>query len=141
MTAKQESALQKILLIVEDDVFLATCLKDELEDSGYRVLDLAVRNQTALIYAHEVRPDLALVNINLARGDDGADLARDLHALGIPVIFISGEPARARLACASAVGSMAKPYKCSDMVLAVDYLFRHALGDESVAGPINLEMY
>ena len=62
MNASIESHVPKILLIVEDQVLLAMVLKDELEDGGYRVLELAMRHQEALGLAHEVKPDLALVN-------------------------------------------------------------------------------
>lgn len=133
-------AARKILLIVEDQVLLAMELKDGLEEGGYRVLDLAVRHQEALSFAREVKPDLALVNIELANGDDGVALARD-KALGIPVLFISGQPDRARVEKAVAIASLAKPYSAPDMVRAVDYLFRHEHGDESRPGPPRLEMF
>ena len=141
MNASIESHVPKILLIVEDQVLLAMVLKDELEDGGYRVLELAMRHQEALGLAHEVKPDLALVNIDLASGDDGVALARDLKALDGPVLFISGQPDRARLAKAVAIASLPKPYSPSDMVAAVDYLFRHERGDESFPGPVSLEMF
>jgi DNA-binding response OmpR family regulator len=131
----------KILLIVEDQVLLAMGLKDELEDGGYRVLELAVRHQEALGFAREVKPDLALVNIDLADGDDGVALARDLKALGVPVLFISGQADRARLAKAVGIASLSKPYSPSEMVEAVGYLFRHELGDESLPGPSHLEIF
>jgi DNA-binding response OmpR family regulator len=131
----------KVLLIVEDQLLLAMGLKDELEDSGYRVLELAIRHQEALGVAHEVKPDLALVNISLAAGDDGVALARDLRALGVPVLFISGQRDRARLARDVAVASLCKPYSPHDMVDAVDYLFRHERGDESRPPPLRLEMF
>src|SRR5580658_2746494 len=110
MTALVKSTARKIILIVEDDILLAVGLKDELEDNGYRVLALADRHQEALSFAREIKPDLALVNIDLANGDDGVALARDLKTLAIPVLFISGQPDRARLEKAVAVASLAKPY-------------------------------
>jgi 1,2-diacylglycerol 3-beta-glucosyltransferase len=131
----------KILLIVEDQILLAMVLKDELEDGGYRVLELAVGHQEALGFAREIKPDLALVNIDLANGDDGVALAKDLKALGVPVLFISGQPDRARLEKAVAIASLAKPYSAADLVKAVDYLFRHQHGDESLPGPSRLEMF
>lgn len=131
----------KILLIVEDQVLLAMVLKDELEDSGYRVLELAIRHQEALGLAREIKPDLALVNIDLAAGDDGVALAGDLKALGVPVLFISGQKGRARLAREVAIASLAKPYSPADMVNAVDYLFRHERGDESRPPPSHLEVF
>jgi two-component system, response regulator PdtaR len=135
------AAPPKILLIVEDQILLATGLKDELEDGGYRVLELAIRHQEALGFAREIKPDLALVNIDLANGDDGVALARDLKAIGVPVLFISGQPDRARLEKAVAIASLAKPYSGPEMLKAVDYLFRHAHGDESRPGPSRLEVF
>jgi len=141
MTVKVDTKVPKILLIVEDQILLAIGLKDELEDGGYRVLQLADRHQEALGLAREIKPDLALVNIDLADGDDGVALARDLKALGVPVLFISGQADRARLGKAVAIASLAKPYSGTDMVDAVDYLFRHEHGDESRPGPAHLEMF
>lgn len=131
----------KILLIAEDQVLLAMELKDELEGSGYRVLELAIRHQEALAFARQVRPDLALVNIGLAAGDDGVALACDLKVLGVPVLFISGQKDQAGLAREVAIASLAKPYSPADMVDAVDYLFRHERGDESRPPPSRLEMF
>ena len=57
------------------------------------------------------------------------------------MLFISGQPDRIRLAKAVGIASFPKPYSLSDMVLAVDYLFRHARGDESCPGPLRLEVF
>jgi DNA-binding response OmpR family regulator len=141
MSALVEIPISKILLIVEDQLLLAMGLKDELEYGGYRVLELAIHHQEALAYAREAKPDLALVNIELADGDDGIALARDLKAIGVPVLFISGQGDRARLGKAFAIASLAKPYSGEDILNAVDYLFRHEHGDESRPGPARLEMF
>ena len=141
MSAQIDSRAPKTLLIVEDQIILGMCLKDELEESGYRVLELAIRHQEALALAREVKPDLALVNIDLDQGDDGVALARDLKTLGVPVVFISGQPDRVKQAQEVAIASLPKPYSPSDMVDAVDYLFRHEKGDESRPGPRALEVF
>jgi len=141
MSAPVTPIVRKILLIVEDQILLAFVLKSELEDGGYQVLELASRHQEAVAIALEVRPDLALVNIGLAEGDDGVALAEELKALGIPVLFISGQQERAALAMAAGVASLPKPYSPSDMVDAVNYLFRHARGDESRPPPPGLEVF
>jgi DNA-binding response OmpR family regulator len=141
MDASTVAQAQKVLLIVEDQLLLAMALKDELEDSGYRVLELAIHNQEALVFARAVKPDLALVNIQLADGDDGVALAADLKALGVPVLFISGQPERAKLAKTVGVASIPKPYTPSELVEAVDYLFRHRHGDESQPQPTRLEVF
>jgi two-component system, response regulator PdtaR len=141
MGAHKTADRREILLIVEDELLLAVGLKAELEAGGYRVLELAMRHQEALAYARAVKPDLALVNIWLAQGDDGVALAHDLKRLDIPVLFISGQPDKARLAKDVAIASLSKPYLFSDMLKAVDYLFRHLRGDESITGPSRLEVF
>jgi DNA-binding response OmpR family regulator len=141
MNATRGPGGQKVLLIVEDQLLLALGLKEELEDRGYRVLELARRSREAMRVALEVKPDLALVNIELAGGDDGVQLAESFKALDIPVLFISGQQERARSAKAVGVGSIAKPYTAPQVAASVDYLFRHASGDESEPKPARLELF
>jgi DNA-binding response OmpR family regulator len=141
MTTSAAAERAKVLIIVEDQLLLAMSVRNELEDHGYRVLKLAIRHQEALDIVAEDRPDLALVNIDLAGDDDGAVLAGELAAMGIPVVFISGQISRIESAREAAIASMPKPYSVADMVLAVDYIFRHLAGDESRPGPPGLQMF
>ncbi len=116
-------------------------LKDELQDAGYHVLNLTSRHQEALQAAKDSRPSLALVNINLRGPDDGIALARDLKALGIPSLFISGQINRARSAQSAAIGSMPKPYSTNDMLAAVTFLFGRMNGEASLPCPSGLELF
>ena len=84
-------AVPKTLLIVEDEILPAMALRDELQDAGYVVMDLTKRHGEAIGAAKACKPDLALVNIELQGQDTGIDIARDLKAMGIPVLFISGQ--------------------------------------------------
>jgi DNA-binding response OmpR family regulator len=129
------------LLIVEDDILPAMALQDELAEAGYHVLDLTGRHQEALAAAQAHNPALALVNIELQGRDDGIALAGELQAMGIPTLFISGQVSRARSAQTVAIGSLPKPYRTSDMVVAVDYLLAHLQGDESRPRPEALEVF
>jgi 1,2-diacylglycerol 3-beta-glucosyltransferase len=131
----------KTLLIVEDEILPAMALQAELEDAGYHVMDLTGRHQEALSAVRGQKPDLALVNIQLEGHDDGIALALDLKAMGIPVLFISGQISRARTAQTVAIGSLPKPYSVSDMVKAVDYLLACLAGDETLPRPRHLEVF
>ena len=131
----------KTLLIVEDEILPAMALQAQLEESGYNVMDLTGRHQEALEAARGCKPDLALVNIQLQGRDDGIALARDLKAMGVPVLFISGQTSRARSARTEAVGSLPKPYSTIDMVKAVDYLLARLRGEEPPACPSLLEVF
>ena len=139
--ASTKAAAGETLLIVEDEVLSAMSLRDALLDAGYEVLDLTTRHREAVSAARARKPDLALVNIKLEGGDDGIALARDLKAMGIPVLFISGQISRARSATTVAVGSLPKPYDPADMVRAVTYLLRHMNGDETLKRPFGLEVF
>ena len=141
MTAQQDRKTGKTLMIVEDEALVAMTLRDELEDSGYRVLDLTDRQAEALEVARSEKPDLALVNIRLAGRDDGIELAEHLKTLDIPVLLISGQVSRASSAKTVAIGSMPKPYGAADMVLAVAYLVARLRGDASLPKPERLEVF
>jgi DNA-binding response OmpR family regulator len=131
----------KTLLIVEDDMLPAIALQDELEDAGFTVMNLTSRHQEALTATEACKPDLALVNIELHGRDDGIALAADLKAVGVPVLFISGQVSRASSAQTVAVGSLPKPYSPADMVKAVEYLLAHLAGDETLPRPPHLEVF
>lgn len=129
------------LMIVEDEALVAIVLKDVLTDAGYIVLDLTTRHVEALDVARASPPDLALVNIKLAGGDDGVELAENLKALDIPVVFISGQISRARSAETVAIASMPKPYDADEMVLAVGYLLARLKGPTDLSKPENLQVF
>ena len=131
----------KVLLIVEDQLLIAMTLKDEFEDHGYRVLDLATRHEQALTIVRLERPDLALVNIDLADDDDGTALAWDLKAMDVPVLFISGQRDRVELAREAAIASLPKPYSPAQMLAAVNYLFRYQNGHPSLSPPDQLSVF
>lgn len=131
----------KTLLIVEDDILSAMTLRDALEDAGFEVLDLTDRVADAIVAVEARKPDLALVNINLHGHDDGIGLAGHFQTMDVPVLFISGQVSRARSAQTVAVGSLPKPYKPSDIVMAVQYLLHHLAGDETSPRPDRLEVF
>jgi DNA-binding response OmpR family regulator len=141
MQTANHDAPGKTLLIVEDDVLPAMALRDEFEDAGYHVMDLTAQHQEALSAARVRKPDFALVNIELQGRDDGIALAEELKAMGVPVLFISGQVSRARSAQTAACASLPKPYRPIDVLQAVEYLQRHLRGDESLPPPPGLEVF
>lgn len=78
------------ILIVEDEALVAINLQAVLEDRGHEVVDIADDETSAILAGARYRPDLALVDIRLARGDNGLAVAEQLHALGITVVFATG---------------------------------------------------
>ena len=141
MTATKDSKTVQTLMIVEDEALVSILLRDELQKAGYKVLDLTDRLDAALEVAKAEKPHLALVNVRLARGDDGIELSKHLKGLGIPVLLISGQVSRASSAKTVAIGSMPKPYEPEEMVLAVAYLLARLNGDITLPKPHQLEVF
>lgn len=141
MTAAEDNTVNQTLMIVEDEALVAILLRDELQRAGYKVLDLTDRHDEALEVAKAEKPHLALVNIRLARGDDGIELSKHLKVMGIPVLLISGQVSRASSAKSVAIGSMPKPYDAAEMALAVAYLLARLKGDDTLPKPDQLEVF
>src|SRR2546421_10007722 len=79
------------LLIVEDDVLLASSLDELLSASGFEVVGIAGSAATAASLAGERHPQLALIDIRLVGPIDGIELACHFREqFRIPAIFLSG---------------------------------------------------
>ena len=84
------NAMLKIL-IVEDDRQLALTLKYLVEDNPrYRVAGIAADADSAIRAAEQCDPDLALVDLKLANGSTGFQVAVRLVDLDVPALFITG---------------------------------------------------
>ena len=141
MTSRNATMAGETLLIVEDDILPAICLKEGLEEAGFNVLDLTEHVETAIAAALAAKPALALVNIELHGRDDGIGLARELKLLGVPVLFISGQVSRAHSSQTVAIASLPKPFAPDDAVQAVRYLLARRRGDRSQPCPPLLEVF
>jgi len=111
------------LLIVEDDVLLASAVQELLRDSGFEVVGTAGSAAAALSLAKDQNPQLALIDISLVGPIDGIELACRLRdEYRIPTIFFSGlaDPeARERALIAQPLGFLRKPYRASQVYNAV----------------------
>jgi len=85
-----ENALAR-LLIVEDDVLVASSLEELLSASGFEVVGIAGSAATAASLAGERHPQLALIDIRLVGPIDGIELACHFREqFRIPTVFLSG---------------------------------------------------
>lgn len=81
--------MSKVILVVEDEVSIATLLKYNLEKSGYEVL-LAHDGKEGLEIAIEKSPDLMLLDIMLPTMD-GMEVCKELRSQkkNIPIIMLT----------------------------------------------------
>lgn len=102
------------VLIVEDEAILALDLEGQVEDAGHIVVAIASDTDQAVRAAETERPDLAFMDIRLARGSSGVEAARILRERwNIPCVFLSAnlDPAtRAAVAPLLPLGFINKPF-------------------------------
>ena len=99
------------ILIVEDEILIALELESLLQDLGHDVVGMAASSRDALSLGQELKPDLAFVDIHLADGPTGVDVARHLAARHqVTVLFMTANTKRIPEDFAGAWGVIAKPY-------------------------------
>jgi len=77
------------VLIVEDELMIATTLEMMLSDRGYRVVDPVSTVEDALAALEKVRPDVALLDYRLG-GSTTEPLLQVLQERKIPVCMLTG---------------------------------------------------
>lgn len=77
------------VLVVEDEVFVALHLKDELTAAGHQVLGPTAKPADAQAYVERGEVDFALLDVNLD-GRSPRELAEALRQREIPFAYVSG---------------------------------------------------
>ena len=107
------------ILIVEDEPLLARTLAQLVElNPLYRVTGTADDLDSALAAVAAERPDLALVDLQLARGASGFRVAGRLQDLGVLCLFTTAKPPAFPVGDL-AIGCLAKPFEEADLARAL----------------------
>ncbi|MCC6276148.1 MAG: response regulator [Leptospiraceae bacterium] len=78
------------ILLVEDEVITAMLMIKELKKNGFEVVSHVTTGENAIEYSEENKPDLILMDIQLAGSLDGIEAAKQIsNRFHIPVIFIT----------------------------------------------------
>jgi DNA-binding response OmpR family regulator len=109
------------VLIAEDELMIADLLEDLLIASGYEVCGIARTVDEAVALGELHKPDLAVLDVRLAFGDRGSEIARRLNSKGkFGVLYATGDDARnSTLTRADGEASIVKPYRPEDIVRAL----------------------
>lgn len=118
------------ILVCEDNFVIALDLQTAVEDLGHVCCGISSRSDECLALCAQERPDLVLVDIDLADGPTGLDLVEDLTRQGIPSIVVSGQTARlgGETASSSARAVLPKPVSKARLRREIDALDRCAEG-------------
>ncbi|MEI8156502.1 MAG: EAL domain-containing protein [Burkholderiales bacterium] len=104
------------ILIVEDEAIVARDVQDQLRSLGYEVAGHAIRGEDAVAMVDQSRPDLVLMDIQLAGAMDGiaaAHAIRHLTQNSVPIVFLTAFDADDTLARAKLTepfGYILKPF-------------------------------
>lgn len=79
------------VLIVEDELVIATVLKMQLQHAGYEVINVTTA-EAAITKTQDFMPDYIVMDIFLKNGGNGIDTARLIREMQIetPIIFTTG---------------------------------------------------
>jgi len=112
------------ILIVEDEAIVALGIRTALEDMNYEVVSVVDTGEEALEQIEAKKPDLVLMDIQLASVMDGVETARKIRQrFGIPLIYLTANSndttfQQAKTSAPSAF--ISKPYKKAELSKAID---------------------
>ncbi len=107
------------ILVVEDDPLLAETVKSLIElNPRFQVTAVANDLPSAVAAVGERRPDLALVDLQLANGSSGYAVAARLRDAGVACLFTTAR-APGFAVRDLAIGCLQKPYREEDLVRAL----------------------
>jgi DNA-binding response OmpR family regulator len=133
------------VLIVEDDLLLADVLTESLRFDGHEVCGVAATVAEGVALARHHRPDVAVLDMYLRRGEHGSDVAYQLQLSGelaqTGVLYVTGEVERVFQDARVGHACLGKPYQLSAMNAALDIVRDIALrGSTSRALPRGLRL-
>jgi DNA-binding response OmpR family regulator len=109
------------VLIAEDDLMIADLVEEVLVDKGYDVCGIARTVAEAVGLAHHHKPDLAMLELRLADGGLGTEIATLLRPLGrLGVLYATGNMSQVVLTTADGDACISKPYRSIDLLRALE---------------------
>ncbi|SDM98521.1 response regulator [Afipia sp. GAS231] len=103
------------VLIVEDDLMLADFLEELLVEHDYKVTGIARTVGDAVARIRHSAPDLVILDLRLAGGGLGTEVAAQLAADGRPgILYVTGNMSQVVLTNGDAC--LAKPYRSVDLI-------------------------
>ena len=126
---------QETILIVEDEAVTGMGLKKSLTDMGYVVIDIVPTGEQAVEVAIEQKPNLVLMDIQLAGKMDGIEAAENIRVRTlIPVIYLtaySDDRFVQKAKFTEPFGYILKPVREQELKTTIEMaLYKHAMEQE-----------
>jgi DNA-binding response OmpR family regulator len=105
------------VLIAEDDLMIADMIEEILVEDGYEVCGIARTVAEGVELGQRHKPDLAVLDLRLADGGLGTEIAARLGGLAhLGVLYATGNAAQVHLTAVNGHGCLAKPYVADDLL-------------------------
>ncbi|MEM1298930.1 MAG: HWE histidine kinase domain-containing protein [Pseudomonadota bacterium] len=78
------------VLLLEDDFVIAKEMADQLRDLGFAEVEVCPGAHEAMEILGRVIPALAILDVNLGRGETSLSVAETLADAGVPIVFATG---------------------------------------------------
>lgn len=118
----------KRILIAEDETLIRMDLAEMLRENGYEVIGEATNGEEAVALAHELKPDLAILDVKMPKLDGIS--AAEIIVKTSPVLMLTAFSQRDLVERALDAGVMAyvvKPFTIDDLIPAIEIATtRHA---------------
>ena len=109
------------VLIAEDDLMIADAAEGALIEGGYEVCGIARTVAEAVELGRLHKPDLALIDLRLADGGLGNEIAAQLRALGkLGVLYATGNAMLLAQTAAEGDACLVKPYSSAALVRGLE---------------------
>ncbi len=130
-----------LILVVEDEALVAFAIEWALKVAGHRVLGPADSVEQAIRLCEDRRPDVALIDLNLRDGGDGAVVARYLkQRYNAPVFLLTAQVAKARDEHDVVWGVVRKPYDTASLPRLIRFV-GDILNGRKPAAPPDVEIF
>jgi DNA-binding LytR/AlgR family response regulator len=112
------------ILIIEDEALLVMDIESVVQDAGHRVFGDVASVHELRDFESADAPDLAFVDINLAKGTSGLEasaIVRDRWTDAF-IVFVTANPTKIPEGHAGAHGVIAKPFSQIGLTAALEYI-------------------
>jgi len=130
------------VLIAEDELIIADMLEQFLIAQGFHVCGIARTVTDAVALGELHKPDVAILDVRLARGGYGTEVAKHLkRGAQLGVLYATGESRNSNLSPSDGEAVITKPYRLEDVVRALKIVHEIAtVGTSAPPYPSGLQL-
>jgi DNA-binding response OmpR family regulator len=116
--------LQRVILIVEDEVLVRIALSAGLEDAGYRVLECDNVTQAMQTLRERTEIDLLVTDVHMPGEANGFDLVRRAQEIrpSLPIIVSSGLASEFPEDLDRTATVLRKPYSLEELLVRIEHI-------------------